>query len=238
MVLRLACWIPLLAIVAVIACDRHLGADADARIRCGDGVAQGQEECDGDDLLGQNCAGLGFDSGSLECAATCQWDTTSCIPIGTCGDEYVQRAEECDGDNLAGADCATLGWDSGMLRCGDDCRYDPRDCCDLSGCGDAFIGCGEECDYDYTTMTPVLGGATCESEGYDGGTLDCLDCVLAVINCCDNGQCGDGVPHCGEECEIDNNGPYFMHNETCESLGFSGGTLGCVDCTIDASSCY
>lgn len=45
---------------------------------CGDGVANGGEECDGADLDGGTCAGEGFDGGSLACDAACSYNTGAC----------------------------------------------------------------------------------------------------------------------------------------------------------------
>lgn len=51
---------------------------------CGDGVIAGAEECDGAQLGGQTCAGLGYAAGgSLACAAgTCKFATLGCISAG------------------------------------------------------------------------------------------------------------------------------------------------------------
>lgn len=45
---------------------------------CGDGVRSGSEECDGADLGGNTCTGLGFNGGSLSCAADCKLNTVQC----------------------------------------------------------------------------------------------------------------------------------------------------------------
>jgi hypothetical protein len=47
---------------------------------CGDGIAEGNETCDGSDLADASCADLdGFVSGTLACAADCSaFDTTAC----------------------------------------------------------------------------------------------------------------------------------------------------------------
>ena len=47
---------------------------------CGDGVAQGDEACDQDDLAGKTCGALGFVGGALGCNADCTVDTTLCEP--------------------------------------------------------------------------------------------------------------------------------------------------------------
>ncbi|MFA6982286.1 MAG: hypothetical protein WC243_04700 [Patescibacteria group bacterium] len=48
---------------------------------CGDGVAEGEEECDNDDLLGETCYTLGFGGGTVTCDPSCSLDTSLCIPV-------------------------------------------------------------------------------------------------------------------------------------------------------------
>lgn len=45
---------------------------------CGNGQIESGEVCDGSNLNGASCATLGFNSGTLACAASCQYDTSSC----------------------------------------------------------------------------------------------------------------------------------------------------------------
>jgi uncharacterized protein YkwD len=45
---------------------------------CGDGRRSGEEACEGTDLGGNTCAGLGFNGGTLGCASTCTLDTSGC----------------------------------------------------------------------------------------------------------------------------------------------------------------
>lgn len=45
---------------------------------CGDGVRSANEACDGADLGGNTCVGLGFNGGSLGCSASCTLDTAQC----------------------------------------------------------------------------------------------------------------------------------------------------------------
>ena len=80
-----------------------------------------------------------------------------------------------------------------------------------------------------------LNGETCESLGYYGGDLACdSSCVFDSSNCASYGLCGDGIVQDGnEECDgVDLNGG------TCESLGYSGGSLICTaECAFDLSGC-
>lgn len=46
---------------------------------CGDGVANGSDQCDGSDLGGASCATLGFKGGTLACDAGCYFDFSGCV---------------------------------------------------------------------------------------------------------------------------------------------------------------
>jgi len=48
---------------------------------CGDGVRNGEEACEGVDLGGQDCAGLGFFDGQLACDTSCLLDTSLCYDV-------------------------------------------------------------------------------------------------------------------------------------------------------------
>jgi hypothetical protein len=46
---------------------------------CGDGIAnRAVEDCDGNDLRGETCQSLGFDSGILDCKPDCTYDESDC----------------------------------------------------------------------------------------------------------------------------------------------------------------
>src|SRR5690349_21768513 len=74
------------------------------RVGCGDGFADSPEECDGADLVEQDCTDFGYhEVGDLRCHDDCTIDTSQC---GTrCGDGEINGGEACDGDDLGGLDC-------------------------------------------------------------------------------------------------------------------------------------
>ena len=97
----------------------------------------------------------------------------------------------------------------------------------VCGCGNGFIDVGEACDGS------DLGGASCTSLGFPGGTLACrADCTFETTPCL---FCHEGVrePDKGEVCDdLDFGGA------TCADYGFEMGDLICNSCvTIDTSNC-
>ena len=93
--------------------------------RCGDNAIQAAygEQCEGVDLAGQTCEGLGWHGGQLLCGDDCRFDETPCAAVGRCGDGVIQAEhdEVCDGDNLDGVTCRTLGLGAGTVTCAEDC---------------------------------------------------------------------------------------------------------------------
>lgn len=100
-------------------------------------------------------------------------------------------------------------------------------------CGDGTIDDDEECDQDN------LGGQTCESLGFVGGTLSCSGaCKLDTSECT---KCGNGSvePQLGEECDFDAMGDPLVLT-TCQGLGFTGTSAnpGCdATCHYDTGPC-
>ena len=167
---------------------------------CGDGLAVGDEACDGPDLRGQTCTALGLGGGHLRCREDCSGLDTSQCGESICGDGIVSGDEACDGTNLAGMTCETLGFSGGQLLCAPDChRFDSSDC---TLCGNGIVEGDEECDGS------DLQGATCEGLGYDGGILACgPDCRWDESLCyveCGDGRCdpeiGETTATCPQDC--------------------------------------
>lgn len=180
---------------------------------CGDGVAQGDESCDGKDFRGDTCADFGFDDGTLICGEECNVLTDACR---TCGDGTVSASELCDGDNLGGESCTTQGFGSGILTCDNCVGFDTSGCMPLPSCGDGVRNGAEQCD------GADLGGASCQSLGYDAGSLSCnaASCTHNVNNC-EFLNCGGQ----GDFCFFDPDDP----QGSCCPAGVGGNNLGiCV----------
>ncbi len=151
-----------------------------------------------------------------------------------CGDDRIDplRGEQCDTTDFASQTCQSLGYHGGELACTSTCTLDVSPCLAEGRCGDGAIQTqyGERCE------GTDLGGATCASLGWHGGALACgLDCRHDTTGCEATGRCGDGVvqPDAGEACDGE-----ALGDQTCESLGFYGGTLTCgSDCAFDTAAC-
>jgi hypothetical protein len=143
---------------------------------CGNGIADGSEQCDGTDLRSKTCPLLGFTAGTLACKTDCTYDTSACT---TCGNGVIETGEECDGANLGGATCQSLGFQKGTLACNGTCSFDVSGC---STCGDGIISGTEVCDGTNTGTT------TCTSLGHAPGTLGCsAACDSFDTTPCDGG---------------------------------------------------
>jgi hypothetical protein len=95
-------------------------------------------------------------------------------------------------------------------------------------CGNGTLDGEEVCDGD------ELAGQTCESQGFDGGTLACAaDCGAFDESGCVLVNCGDNTIAGREECDGTDLG-----EATCASQGFDSGPLACdARCLIDTGEC-
>ena len=210
-----------------------LGCTADCRFetsacgpdRCGDGVINGDETCDGADVGGRRCTDVGFYGGTLGCSADCQrLDVSACQ--GTCGDGVRTAGEVCDRTDFGALSCTTQGFYGGALGCSADCQHLDVSTC-TGTCGDGIKNGGELCD------GADVGGLSCQAFGWHAGEIHCRsDCVSVDTTACKE-HCGDGIVNGLEQCDgLDRGG------ETCHSLGASGGHLDCDPfCQIDRTTC-
>ena len=197
---------------------------------CGNKIIESGEQCETGTLNGQTCTSLGFTSGSLGCS-NCRFNTTVCttMVLNICGNKVLESGEQCEVGTLNGETCASLGYSGGSLGCSGTCKFNTLSCTVSPKCGNARIDTGEQCD------SWRLGGKSCTSLGYTGGTLKCKStCGYDVSGCTgpEPSVCGNGSIEPGEECESGT-----LNGQTCGSLGFVGGSLGCYNCQFNTSAC-
>ncbi len=193
------------------------GASSGGPAQCGDGMLSGSETCDGMEFGGQTCADFGFMAGDLICSGTCKILTDGCF---TCGDGTKQTVEACDGQDFGGKTCQTEGFAGGTLQCAVDCSaIGTSNCMTAPTCGNGSLDPGEGCD------GASLGGKTCQTEGFDSGTLSCnADCTLNTSQC----QSDPGCAGQGEPCIFDQNDP----QSNCCPPGVKGNVLGICDLVL------
>ncbi|TDP75956.1 hypothetical protein [Bradymonas sediminis] len=173
----------------------------------------------------------------------------------TCGNGQLDEGEVCDGEQLGGETCESQGATGGQLGCKSTCLgFELTQCSAPATCGDDTIQSPEVCDGS------DLAGASCESLGFDRGTLTCANNCLEVnssgcsyegecqpTTCADVGaQCGSIDNGCGETlncggCDGDlscgGSGEENICGATCPQGcpdGFSCNTLGV--CTGDSDT--
>ena len=158
---------------------------------CGDGILDGDEECDGANLGGATCSSSGdFDDGRLRCTDGCRLDTSRCT---SCGNGVREGAERCDGNDVSGS-CQDFGYGPGTVRCSSTCVRDFSGCAQPSQCGNGVREGSEECD------DRDFGGQTCESRGYTRGRLRCTDACTISEAKCSSEQCEGSDVECGAGC--------------------------------------
>jgi hypothetical protein len=173
-----------------------VGADgAGLPSSCGGALAV---QCGGE---GQCCVddpadGCDPSSGDTACAGRCA-STVACDPAAEtcgicadpCGNGSAEGLEACDGADLRGATCESRGLGGGSLGCRADCTYDTKGCSGTSAsCGDGRVDPGESCDGG------DLAGSTCESLGFDRGSLACSSSCGFDTGGCTNDQPPSAAP--------------------------------------------
>jgi agmatine/peptidylarginine deiminase len=73
---------------------------------CGDGIVNGDEECDGPAMDDQECTDFDYESGDLACGLGCEFDFSDCAPGG---DTDVDSDSDSDSDADADSDAGPTG---------------------------------------------------------------------------------------------------------------------------------
>ncbi len=102
---------------------------------CGDGIINGSEQCDMDDLVEFDCAKISktYNGGTASCnSSNCQWDFSQCQAAPTCGDNNIDDGEICDDGNTTPGD-----------GCSSNCKFVDNNCAAITaGAFAAQMGSG------------------------------------------------------------------------------------------------
>jgi len=155
---------------------------------CGNDVVEGiLQICDGADLAGQDCVGLGFVDGELGCLLDCSdFDISAC---NTCGNNTIDGPDVCDGADLGGETCETQGFAGGELGCAMDCsEFDTSACIqadyeeDWEDANPPSLNSewvlGGDADWFTTDVNPLDDLLTAQSGDIDDSQTSSLDIVL------------------------------------------------------------
>lgn len=194
--------------------------------RCGDGVKNGNEECDMNSGL-RDCTDIDLIGGQMPCLEDCTLDTTVCEALPSCGNGTMEAGEQCDLMDFGGKTCFDFGGYNGSdLICTPQCRVDYSHCLDNGQCGDGVLQTQfEECDED------DLDNETCHSLGYyAGGNLSCDSTCHFDISQCE--YCGDMIVQSGSNEECDG-----YTEKICRDNSNLNGFVNCTNCADDYSAC-
>ena len=218
--------------------------DCRADAKCGDGIVEGDEDCDGTKFYKNytSCNTIFpdlYDSGKVKCTKKCKYDTHDCV--SWCGNGSLNKkvGEVCDGDKFGGETCETLvgKGSTGTLKCRYNCtQIDTSGCSKPLNCGNGTLDVDEECDGE------LFPNAKTKCSDYDTsfskGTVSCNANCTRNDSLCELGHCGNGVLDDGEVCD----GTKFLGNKyACKTLfpdQYSSGQVTCSDnCEYDTSAC-
>ena len=190
----------------------HCNSDCSARIECGDGIKQPEEECDNGD---------GINGIVIDCAygeTTCKYCSDSCTEVAGntayCGDKVVNEPYEICDD---GTDNSNYGF------CNSNCNgYMPK-----CGDGNTDTPYGETCDDGELNGTYGHCNINCN------GAVNCGDGNISDGEFCDNGPLNGTYGYCNETCTdvVGSCGDGYWQNANC------GGTQGCIEMPGGTEEC-
>jgi hypothetical protein len=192
--------------------------------RCGDGVKDAGEECDGTPTCSGECrevaCGDGRKDDGEECDPPRAGECSERCRAIVCGNERRDQGEECEppGVGRCGKKCLNIECGNGRLDDGEDC--DPPEAgkcsnkCKAIACGNGIVDEGEGCD----PPSPGSCDATCHPNGCGNGSLgpgeecdppvpgkcggSCLDIVCGNSRVDDGEDCDPPVAgSCNDQCK-------------------------------------
>ena len=205
-------------------------APPDAAPRCGDGIVQTGELCDGDRFLNvDRCDQVGLGLGKLGCSERCRIDTSAC---------QFRRPRPPRNQPRVRACLATARANAPNLACADElCQ------CDLQ----AAAACGARCWDTLVCLSETCGNPdadSCTPEACYNGTFvdigDLLPCLLRTRETCGlfgelepRSFCGNEVAEGDEMCDGGD-----LNGLDCADLDLTGSGLRCdARCRLDFAAC-
>ncbi len=209
--------------------DTFTCTEPTTKIYCGDGITNGNENCDGNDLNHKSCTDLsGFVGGTLRCNTSCQFDTSGCVQctdsdLTLCQNNQICNAGRCT--DPANANCGNGSIDENEAC--DGSNLNQKKCSDFPEFVDGSLSCNALCKFDTS------------------GCVQCTNSDLSLCQpnqICNNGHCVDPSEYCGDG-TVNNNencdGSDLNHKSCSDLPGFDGGTLSCnASCNFDTSACH
>ena len=161
-----------------VTCQVRYDACEPDTTKCGDGIIDPGEDCDGNALDNHTCeADVAGSTGTLKCTDNCKFDYSDCR-LPKCGNGRIDDGETCDTTVPASLSCASVTRGStGSLSCSNLCQID------FSGC--SVPKAGDRCD-----ISGDLNNGGCDDKGR---YFYCQDGVIHVHECAYHELETDGV---------------------------------------------
>ncbi len=208
---------------------------------CNNNVADGNEQCDGEDLRGKSCADVGaYAGGTLKCTSTCSFDVSGCYECQSESDceDRTDGKTQCDTNNKVCVQPSQITCnndnvaDDGELCDGTDLRG--KSCADAGAYAGGELKCSSTCTYDVSGCYECQSESDCEGRT-DGKTQCDTDnkvCVLPGLQIiCNHNNVADEDESC--------DGTDLRGNKCSDMGSYAGGTLKCNSaCDYDFSECY
>ncbi|OIO52948.1 hypothetical protein AUJ46_06460 [Candidatus Peregrinibacteria bacterium CG1_02_54_53] len=151
---------------------------------CGDGVREGNEQCDSGGSNGNACTPP-YDNSCTYCSNAC---TTTTLQGGTCGDGTKNGSEQCDSGVTNGQAC-TPAYGNSCTFCSPYCKT-----ITIQGgtCGDGTRNGTEQCD------SGAQNGQVCTAHYNNNCTYCSTSCTSVSVQ---GPHCGDGTKNGSEQCD-------------------------------------
>ena len=168
---------------------------------CGNDIIDGDEQCDGENLLtiyhepmeGSSCKEFSafFSAGNIFCDSNCRINVEDCILADQftesyCGNDVLDNGELCDGDKFGDMTNYCADWApnfiGGKVSCTEDCEPDFNECVEQDICGDGQLSDNESCDGSLF----MLNEKTCSgwSNRFSSGSVHCTsNCTIDYSEC-------------------------------------------------------